>query len=125
MNEYKSNDFWNKINNDTINNKSLNDNFDDFRNNQINYKLAMFNPTKNGIRYLKTLLYTLVHNLSDDEFKKITSIKNRNPGSPICTIYNNEEIDLDYIQAIDEVSFIQKNITLKNGSILEIGAGYG
>ena len=53
------------------------------------------------------------------------NIAKRNFGKPITITYNNQQICLDYVQAIFELSFILKNLQLGDASILEIGTGYG
>jgi len=125
MKNYSSNEFWEEINLDIVNIENLTESLENFRSSPVNYKLSIFNPEKNGVRYLKTLLYNLTMSLTKEEFIKITNIKNRNFGNPFYILYENEKIDLDYLQAIYEISFLENNISLKDLDILEIGAGYG
>ncbi len=125
MEKYNSNKFWENINKDIVNENKLENLLENFRSSSVNYKISIFNPETNGVRYLKTLMYNLASALTNDEFEKIKRIKNRNFGQPFSIQYNGEEIDLDYIQSVDEISFIEKSIDLNKKNILEIGAGYG
>jgi putative sugar O-methyltransferase len=117
---------WEHINKFYITENQFED-LTNFKSNIINYKISLWNPHTNGIRYLKTLIYNLCASLSEDSWQMIRSIKNREIGNPITINYNNEEICLDYIQAVYELGFINKNenIRLDRCRILEIGAGYG
>ena len=46
-------------------------------------------------------------------------------GNPISVRIDNVEICMDYFQAVDEATFISKNIDLSEKRVLEIGPGYG
>lgn len=126
MNEYyRPNEFWSNICKDNFSKIEEMSLLDDFKRNQINFKISLFNPEKNGIRYLKTLIYNVVQNISADEKNKLWKIKNIKVGNPIGITFNDIFVDLDYLQAIDEICFIEQNFDFSNSSILEIGAGYG
>ncbi|ADG94203.1 conserved hypothetical protein [Arcobacter nitrofigilis DSM 7299] len=125
MEKFKSNEFWSDINKNIVNEGQLDELVENFRSSSVNYKISMFNPEINGVRFLKTLLYNLASSLSDNEVEKIKKVKNRNFGQPFCIQYNDEDIDLDYLQAVYEISFLDNSINLNDKKILEIGAGYG
>jgi len=124
-NELGANEFWKDINNDIINESNFKDSFKDFKRNDINYKISIFNPEKNGVRYLKTLIYNLVYDMSDKQLDKLKKLENRNFGNPYTVKVRDVDIDLDYYQALDELSFIEESFDFKESHILEIGAGYG
>jgi putative sugar O-methyltransferase len=117
---------WDHINKSYITDNQLED-LTNFKSSIVNYKISLWNPHTNGIRYLKTLIYNLCEHMSDDDWKMIKNTKNRQIGNPITVIYNGEDVCLDYVQAIHELGFIKEhlNISLNGSRILEIGAGYG
>lgn len=117
-------DFWKQINENQLSLDKI-DNIDNFKSSDINWKIALFNPKTNGIRYLKTLIYNIASGLNKNEWTLLQNIAERNFGKPITITYNNQQICLDYAQAIFELTFILKNLQLDGASILEIGAGYG
>ena len=123
-NHPKPSELWKRINQNNLRKERIQD-LENFKSNDVNFKIALWNPKTNGIRYLKALLYNLAASISPEAWKKISKMKNRNIGSPITVKYNDEEICLDYLQALFELEFIEKNIRLDGLSILEIGAGYG
>jgi putative sugar O-methyltransferase len=99
---------------------------DSFKSGSINFRLALFNPYSNGLRYLKTLIYCLCEAMSTEDWGRMRMIKNRSLGNPITVKYNNEGMCLDYLQAIYELGFLEKHLHMPDiGHILEIGAGYG
>lgn len=114
----------------------MNNQFSNFKSSDINYKIALWDPNHNGVRYLKTLLYNLAMNLSVESISKLSKIKNRNTGSPITVKCGQFEICIDYLQSLYELEFIDKTLQQErisniksnfkdNLSVLEIGAGYG
>lgn len=115
---------WQHINREQITKKRIK-NLNNFKSTKVNFKIALWDPKLNGVRYLKTLLYNLAASLSKESYKKLSNIKNRNIGNPFTITYNNQKICLDYLQAILELEFIEKHFKIKNSDILEIGAGYG
>ncbi|GAA1403777.1 hypothetical protein GCM10009639_49100 [Kitasatospora putterlickiae] len=90
-----------------------------------NYKLSLWDPTTNGVRYLKTLTYHLGMLLSPEERERIRRTPNREIGDPITVRCEGESLCLDYLQATFEVGFIERGMDLSGARILEIGAGYG
>ena len=119
-----SNQFWNNINQKYLSEGMIRD-IENFKSNDVNFTIALWNPKVNGVRYLKTLLYNLCTTLSKENWQRITKIRSRNIGNPFTVQYNNEEICLDYLQAVHELEFISGNLHLDGLNILEIGAGYG
>lgn len=117
---------WDHINKSYITEDHLKD-LTCFKSSIVNYKISFWNPHTNGIRYLKTLIFNLCTTMTEKNWRKIKQIKNRDVGNPITVKYDNEDICLDYIQALYEMQFIEENllINLSGRRILEIGAGYG
>lgn len=100
-------------------------NFSNFKSSEINYRIALCDPKRNGLRYLKTLIYSLASRLSEKSLKKLLNIKNRDIGRPIAVKYRSLDICLDYLQAVMELEFLEENMEIENIKILEVGAGYG
>lgn len=96
-----------------------------FKSGAANFKLALWNPETNGVRYLKALIYNLCSTLTDDNWWHLARIENRQVGDPFTVTYKGEDVCLDYLQAVLELEFITNSLELEGGSILEIGAGYG
>ena len=115
---------WERINKTHITKANVRE-LGGFKSGAINFKLSLWNPRANGVRYLKALVYNLCTSLSSQEWAMIAKIRNRDFGDPITVRYNGEEICLDYLQAVYEVVFIANSVDLNKASILEIGAGYG
>ncbi len=115
---------WKSINKKYITEEKIKD-LSNFKSSGINFKISLWNPKSNGLRYLKTLIYNLCASLSEKNWIQILKIRNRHIGNPITIKFKNQEICLDYLQAIYEFEFIEKNLLIDNFKILEIGAGYG
>jgi putative sugar O-methyltransferase len=115
---------WRQINKAQLANRNISD-LTDFKSSSVNFRLTMWNPRNNGMRYLKTLIYNLCALLTEEDLQNLSRIRNRKYGNPIAVCYNRQEICLDYLQAIYELGFLQKNMRLDGSRILEIGAGYG
>src|SRR3990172_5817820 len=71
---------------------------DDFKSSAVNFKIALWNPDTNGVRYLKALIYNLCKLLSHENRKRMLNIKNRHVGKPFAVRYDGMEICLDYLQ---------------------------
>jgi putative sugar O-methyltransferase len=97
----------------------------DFKSDQRNFKIALWDPATNGVRYLKALIYHLGMELSPQEWARIKRTANREIGNPIMVWCEGEPLCMDYLQASLELGFIEREIDLSGASILEIGAGYG
>jgi putative sugar O-methyltransferase len=96
-----------------------------FKSSAINYKLALWDPAVNGVRYLKSLIYNLAALLTEEDWMALRRTQHRDVGEPITVRYHGETICMDYLQAVLELKFISGQIDLDGLSILEIGAGYG
>ena len=115
---------WDLINRTRITKDTMKD-LTDFKSGPINFKIALWNPHTNGVRYLKALLYCLCAVLTDENRERLSRISNRETGNPFTIQYKGERICLDYLQAIYELEFIARHVRLDGMHILEIGAGYG
>ena len=114
---------WEKIN--KLAPKDL-DSWEEFKRSDFFYKITVWNPMENGVRYLKMLLYNLGKNLSEDELLILDKITNRNIGRPYCVNIEGRDIDFDYLQAAYEINTLYNTIPkYQLGTLLEIGAGYG
>ncbi|GAA2098430.1 hypothetical protein GCM10009801_69530 [Streptomyces albiaxialis] len=97
----------------------------DFKSDPRNFHLALWDPTTNGVRYLKALLYELATRLSPEEWARIEKVRNREVGNPLSVRIDGRPVCLDYLQASQELGFIEKAVELRGARVLEIGAGYG
>lgn len=121
---FSSSSLWKRINKELITERAVRD-LNNFKSNEINYRLALWNPETNGVRYLKTLIYHLCSSLTADDWRKIQRIKRRDFGSPIAVTFNGQLVSLDDLQALFEMKFIASKLNPNNKKIIEIGAGYG
>ncbi|WP_017537064.1 putative sugar O-methyltransferase [Nocardiopsis halophila] len=121
---YGANDQWQKIAAEHMPGRTLTD-LAGFKSSSINYRISLNDAQANGVRYLKALTYNLAADLEQDDWDKIRAIKGREHGDPFSVTFNDEEVDLDYLRAILEVSFISKQLELDRARVMEIGAGYG
>ena len=96
-----------------------------FKSSDVNYKLALWSPQHNGMRYLKALIYNLAAGLSTQNWEMLKRVRHRDIGDPITVMYNGESVCMDYLLAIFELEFIANHLSLSGGKVLEIGAGYG
>ncbi|OKI62374.1 putative sugar O-methyltransferase [Micromonospora sp. CB01531] len=96
-----------------------------FKSKPINFKIGYWDPRVNGVRYLKSLMYILADGLSDENWKRLRSIRNRTVGEPITITFDGEPVCMDYLQSVLELDFIAGNVELEGTRVLEIGAGYG
>jgi putative sugar O-methyltransferase len=96
-----------------------------FKSRGVNFKLSLWNPQTNGVRYLKTLIYNLSASLTKDNWERILKTKNRLVGDPYIITLNDEKICLDYLQAAYELELIANHLLIDGLNVLEIGAGYG
>ena len=105
--------------------KELAQDLSNFKSNEINSKIALWNPRKNGVRYIKALLYNLCATVTPENWRRISRIQQRNIGNPFTVRYHGEDICLDYLQAVFELEFMDEYTHLDDSTFLEIGAGYG
>ncbi|GAA0532587.1 hypothetical protein GCM10011581_17220 [Saccharopolyspora subtropica] len=96
-----------------------------FKSSAPNFKLALWDPRPNGVRYLKALIYNLAEQLSPAAFDALRRISNRDVGDPITVRVGGETVCLDYLQAVLELEYISGHVDLDGAEVLEIGAGYG
>ncbi|HEX6358875.1 putative sugar O-methyltransferase [Actinophytocola sp.] len=96
-----------------------------FKAKPINFKIGFWDPEKNGVRYLKALIYNFAAGLSDENWKRLRRINNRGVGEPITITYDGEPVCMDYLLAVFELEFIANHVELDGARVLEIGAGYG
>ncbi|WP_187413730.1 putative sugar O-methyltransferase, partial [Micromonospora sp. MP36] len=96
-----------------------------FRSGDANFKLTLWDPRANGVRYLKALLYRVSGRLSPLDRERLRRTRNRDVGNPITVRHEGDEIDMDYLRAVQEVGFLADRVRLDGARIVEIGAGYG
>jgi putative sugar O-methyltransferase len=96
-----------------------------FKSDRRNFKISLWDPTTNGVRYLKALIYHLGMELSPEEWARIKRTPNREIGNPIMVRCEGEPLCMDYLQATLELGFIEREIDLSGARVMEIGAGYG
>ncbi|MEU8250460.1 putative sugar O-methyltransferase [Nonomuraea sp. NPDC048916] len=96
-----------------------------FKSDHRNYNLSLWDPTVNGVRYLKAMLYHVAMELTDEDWARIKKIGNREVGGPITVRVHGEPVCMDYLQASLELGFIEQHVDLRGARVLEIGAGYG
>lgn len=97
----------------------------DFKSSGVNYKLALWDPAANGLRYLKSLIFHIGQNLSAANRARLSRIPHRDLGNPIAVRCHGELMCLDYLLGVHEVEFISAHVPLEGARVLEIGAGYG
>jgi len=96
-----------------------------FKSGAANHRLAIWDPARNGVRFLKELIFNLCGQLSEREWRLLQAIGNRHVGAPYAITYNGELVCLDYLQAVFEIGFMERHAPLAGAKILEVGAGYG
>ncbi|MEU1607210.1 putative sugar O-methyltransferase [Micromonospora matsumotoense] len=96
-----------------------------FKSNAVNFKLALWNPEPNGVRYLKALTFALGMQLTPANRERLRRTRNREVGTPYSVRCDGESVCLDYLQAVHEVEFISDQLPLDGARVMEIGAGYG
>ncbi|WP_089157708.1 putative sugar O-methyltransferase [Micromonospora sp. NBS 11-29] len=121
---YGPSEQWRHINEAHITEEAVAD-LAGFKSNGVNFKLALWNPAPNGVRYLKALTFLLGMQLDPTNRERLRRTRNREVGDPYSVRCHGEPVCLDYLQAVHEVDFIATQVTLDGARILEIGAGYG
>ncbi|GAB3258974.1 hypothetical protein GCM10027456_37950 [Kineosporia babensis] len=96
-----------------------------FRSSSPNFKIALWDPGTNGVRYLKDLVYNLGLQLTDRQRARLRRIRHRQVGDPITVRCHGELLCMDYLQALYELDCLDHVAGLPGGRVLEIGAGYG
>jgi putative sugar O-methyltransferase len=115
---------WTHIS-DTLITKEVAADLAGFRSSTVNYRLALWDPRSNGVRYLKDLIYNLGEELSEANLVRLRRIRNREVGDPITVRCGGEDLCIDYLQTVYELEFIGGALDLAHGNVVEIGAGYG
>ncbi|MFE4373645.1 putative sugar O-methyltransferase [Streptomyces sp. NPDC056835] len=118
------NELWKYIGENEVNEENIGD-LAEFKRSQVNYRLTYFDVRTNGVRYLKTLIYNLAGRLSEENWDRLRRISGRELGRPFAVTYDGESVDLDYLRAVRDLEFIERNVDLDGARVLEIGAGYG
>src|SRR3954447_11821519 len=96
-----------------------------FRSGDANFKLTLWDPRANGVRYLKALLFSVSGRLSPADRERLRRTPHRDVGDPITVRHDGDEIDMDYLRAVQEVGFLADRVHLGGARIVEVGAGYG
>ncbi|TCP53442.1 putative sugar O-methyltransferase [Tamaricihabitans halophyticus] len=96
-----------------------------FKSGSVNFKLALWDPAANGVRYLKSLIYHMGMSLSEDNMARLGRIKHRELGDPIAIRCRGELMCIDYLLAVHELDFLSPHVPLDGARVLEIGAGFG
>ncbi len=90
---------------------------------KINYKIAQYDPRSHGVLFLNNIVYQMAKRF-DKYLPIFEKIKNRNVLGGHSIFYRGFELNLDYLQALEECLFLE-DVLKDSTSILEIGAGYG
>lgn len=96
-----------------------------FKSDERNCNISLWNPEVNGVRYLKTLVYNYGMELSSADWSRLRRIQHREVGDPVTVRCRGEALCMDYLQAVLELGFIEREIDLRGATVVEIGAGYG
>ncbi|WP_049660381.1 putative sugar O-methyltransferase [Kitasatospora sp. MY 5-36] len=96
-----------------------------FKSEPVNFKLALWDPQVNGVRYLKALIFELATRLTPENRSRLRRIRGRELGSPITVTHDGDRVCMDYLLAVHELDFISRHLPLDGARVLEIGAGYG
>ena len=123
-NKYGRSLLWERHNNVDVTPAAVSD-LTGFKSNGVNFKIALWDPSVNGMRYLKTLIFNMAAQLDDIDRERLRRIANRDVGDPITITYDGDRICLDYLQAVRELRFMSGHVELDGATVLEIGAGYG
>ncbi len=115
---------WERINRIHFTDEAICD-LHSFKSNAVNHKLAIWNPQKSGVRYLKELVHNLCAGFTDEEWALLDNIEGRDLGNPYAVTFNGRKVCMDYLQAVLEIRFISRHLSLEGAHIMEIGAGYG
>ncbi|MGV9772524.1 putative sugar O-methyltransferase [Streptosporangium sp. NPDC003464] len=122
--EYGRSPLWERYGRTKVTKEAVTD-LANFKSNEVNFKMALWDPGVNGVRYLKTLVFNLSAGLSEANRARLRRIHNREVGNPIAVRYDGETVCMDYLQAVFEVEFLAGHLDLDGSAVLEIGAGYG
>ncbi|WP_221349859.1 putative sugar O-methyltransferase [Streptomyces beigongshangae] len=118
------NELWRYIGENEVNAEAIGD-LAEFKRGQVIYRLTSFDVRTNGVRYLKTLIHNLAGRLGPESWERLRRIEGREFGHPYSVTYDGEPVCLDYLRAVSDLEFMEKNVDLDGRRVLEIGAGYG
>lgn len=96
-----------------------------FKSDDRNFNISLWSPHANGPRYLKLLVHELATRLGAEDWARLRRVENRDVGDPLTVRVDGERVCMDYLQAVLELGFIERQVDLEGARILEIGAGYG
>ncbi|QXJ26144.1 putative sugar O-methyltransferase [Actinomadura graeca] len=96
-----------------------------FKSDDRNFNISLWNPHANGPRYFKTLVHELATRLEPADWARLRKVENRDVGEPLSVRLDGESVCLDYLQAVLELGFIERQVDLGGARVMEIGAGYG
>lgn len=122
--DYGQSPQWARITSTLITEDAIAD-MSNFKSSGINYKMALWDPRPNGVRYLKDLIFNLGSQLSQANRVRLRRIHNREVGNPITVRCDGDALCIDYLQAVYEIEFMSSAVELDHMNVLEIGAGYG
>jgi len=122
--KYGGSSLWNRYHQTRVTKEASVD-LTGFKSAGVNFKLALWNPRTNGVRYLKTLIYNLAERLDEPGWRRLRRIGGRETGAPIAVHMRGELVCMDYLQAVLELDFVARHVALDAATVLEIGAGYG
>ena len=97
----------------------------DFKRSPVNFKLALWNPQTNGVRYLKALTFLALGQADSRALRVLGRTRRRDFGHPYSVRRGGVEACLDYAQAALETEFILSHLPAAPRTVFEIGAGYG
>lgn len=121
---YQASRQWERISRDWVTPEAAVD-LTRFKSERPNHKISLWDPGANGVRYLRTMVYNLAATLEPADWARLRRTPHRDVGSPHAVRWDGEDICLDYLQAVLELGFIERQVDLAGADVLEIGAGYG
>jgi putative sugar O-methyltransferase len=121
---YRASPLWTH-NSETAMTLAVSDDLAGFKSGRANFKLGLWDPQPNGVRYLKALIYSLASRLRPVDRERLRRIDHRELGDPIAVRHDGDLVCMDYLQAVLELDFISERLDLNGRSVVEIGAGFG
>ncbi|MCE9620599.1 MAG: putative sugar O-methyltransferase [Planctomycetes bacterium] len=89
----------------------------------LNNRLSSWDPVARNQRNYKTVLFNMLVGMPE-RFFEIHKMLDTSVGAPVTVKARGMAVDLDYLQSIEEVLFLEKDLA-GVASIGEIGAGFG
>ena len=125
-------ELWKRITDKYEKNFDL-DNFRNSSKESINNRFASWAPNEATLRWYKSFLLCIANMAPIEEIALYLKISRSNLGNPItariCNCENESfkvnflDVNLDYLLAVHETSFLQKNSNMEFQKIVEIGGG--